>query len=237
MDKNYILTAPESLKYITDNMEKILNNKIVQYKKLFGINNLEKIKINYFDDIEKFKKFIYELRGKKESLPEYCVATFDNDMINAYIEKGILLNSIKYQRKLFLANHELFHILYKKYILKNDMSKRIVWYDEGMALFLSGENDNLLDIEKFKNFYLRVKSETLEIPNINKIQHGKEFFNEKYNGYDLSYLCVRYLNEILSDEEFKKLMSNFEKIKEYGESIINDMFSYYDNNLIYVNKK
>lgn len=232
MKETYILNAPESLKYITDNMDSILKKKIIQYKKIFKIEDLDTIQINYFDDIDKFRNFIYDIRGEKDSLPEYAVGTYDNEMINAYIEKDIPVESKKYRKKLYMANHELFHILYLKYILKNNCSKRIVWYDEGMAQFLSGEKDELLDTEKFKEYYLKVKKKTLVIPNLNNLKHGTSFRNENYNGYDLSYLCIRYVSEILSNEEFQNLMSDFDKIKVYGNEIANKMFKYFDEKLI-----
>ena len=227
MNKAYILNAPQSLKYITDNMHDILNDKIEQYKKIFKIKQLNPIQINYFDNIEEFRNFIYKIRGEKESLPEYATGTYDNGMINAFIKPNIDINSNDYKIKLYLANHELFHILYMQYILKNDYQKRIVWYDEGMAQFLSGEMDELLNIEKFKKFYLKVKNNTLVIPNLNEIEHGTNFCNNNYNGYDLSYLCIRYLREIMTNEEFQNLMSNFSKIKEYGINIVENMFAYY----------
>ena len=229
MNKAYILNAPQSLKYITDNMHDILNDKIEQYKKIFKIKQLNPIQINYCDNIGEFRNFIYKIRGEKESLPEYATGTYDNGMINAFIKPNIDINSNDYKIKLYLANHELFHILYMQYILKNDYQKRIVWYDEGMAQFLSGEMDELLDIEKFKKFYLKVKNNTLVIPNLNEIEHGTSFCNNNYNGYDLSYLCIRYLREIMTNEEFQDLMSNFSKIKEYGINIIENMFKYYDS--------
>lgn len=229
MNKAYILNAPQSLKYITDNMHDVLNDKIEQYKKIFKIKQLNPIQINYFDNIEEFRNFIYKIRGEKESLPEYATGTYDKGMINAFIKPNIDINSNDYKIKLYLANHELFHILYMQYILKNDYQKRIVWYDEGMAQFLSGEMDELLDIEKFKKFYLKVKNNTLVIPNLNEIEHGTSFCNNNYNGYDLSYLCIRYLREIMTNEEFQDLMSNFSKIKEYGINIVENMFAYYDS--------
>ena len=115
-----------------------------------------------------------------------------------------------------------------KYILKNDYSKRIVWYDEGMAQFMSGEKDIIVDKDDFKKFYLRVKENTKEIPNLNTLEHGNSFCNDKYNGYDLSYLCIKYLNDILNSKEFIKLMSDFSSIKKYGNDIVAKMFAYYD---------
>ena len=227
--EKYILNSPKSLNYITNKLDDILPQKINYYKKIFKIDNLEPIIINYFDDIDKFRNYIYNIRGTKDPLPSYAVGTYDNGMINAYIDPKIIINSSKYNKKLYLPCHELFHILYMKYILKDDFSKRIVWYDEGMAQFLSGEKDELLDENNFKKFYLKVRDNTLIIPNLNELNHGANFYNDSYNGYDLSYLCIRYLSEILDNANFQKLMSDFDRIKKYGNSILNDMFTYYDN--------
>lgn len=229
--KEYKLYSPDSLKYITDNMYNILISKIREYKELFDVEHLEQIQINYFDDKDKFRNYIYKLRGESKSLPEYATGTYDNDMVNTYIEKDIPMNSIKYQKRLYTANHELFHILYKKYILKGNYQNRIIWYDEGMAQFFSGEKDYILDKDSFKNFYSYVKGNTKYTPNLNIIKHGSSFVNDLYNGYDLSYLCVRYLSEILNSDEFKALLSNFDRIREYGTTIVENMFTYYDNKL------
>ena len=223
----YILNSFESLNYITDKLKYILPDKINEYKKIFKIDSLEPIKINYFDNINEFRKFIYELRGEKNTLPSYAVGTYDKGMINAYIDPNIVIDSPKYKKRLYLPCHELFHILYMRYILKNDNSKRIVWYDEGMAQFLSGENNELLDKDKFKLYFNKIKENTKIIPELNTLEHGKIFSNDNYDGYALSYLSIRYLNEILDEQKFYDLMSDFDQIKKYVNTIINDIFNYY----------
>ena len=40
---------------------------------------------NVFDDINKFREFIYDLRGENQTLPSYAKGTFDKGMINAFI--------------------------------------------------------------------------------------------------------------------------------------------------------
>ena len=214
----------DSLQELANSTVELLQNKIIEYKNLFNIKFDEQIIVNYFDNLEEFREFIYNIRGERESLPKYAKGTYDNGMVNAYIEPD---NQLK---RLYTASHELFHILYMKYILKNDYSKRIVWYDEGMAQFMSGEKYKYIDDGNFKNFYLRVKEQTITIPNLNILEHGNSFCNNEYNGYDLSYLCIKYLNDILNPDEFRKLMSDFSKIKEYGNDLIYKMFDYYDNN-------
>ncbi len=215
----------ESLEDLAQAALSLLDKKIIEYSIFFGVNIEEKINVNYFDTIEEFREFIYEIRGERDSLPEYAKGTYDNGMVNAFANPKFQL------KRLYTASHELFHILYMKYILNNDYSKRIVWYDEGMAQFMSGEKGSLNDDSVFKNFYMKVKEGTKVIPQMNTLEHGNSFDNEDYNGYDLSYLSIKYISEVLSAEQFKDLMSDFEKISQLGNNIINNMFSYYDEKL------
>ena len=216
----------DSLQELANATIELLQNKIIEYRKLFNIEFDDQIIVNYFDNIEEFRNFIYSIRGESESLPKYAKGTYDEGWINAYIEPDTQL------KRLYTSSHELFHIIYMKYILRNDYSKRIVWYDEGMAQFMSGEKDKYVDEECFKKFYLKVKEETKTIPNLNDLEHGNSFCNDEYNGYDLSYLSIKYLNDILNPVEFVKLMSDFSSIKKYGNDVVTEMFYYYDNKVL-----
>lgn len=215
----------DSLEDLAEATVQLLNKKIIEYRLFFESPISEQIVVNYFDTVEGFRKFIYEIRGERDSLPEYARGTYDNGMVNACVNPKFQL------KRLYTASHELFHILYMKYILNNDYSKRIVWYDEGMAQFMSGEKDSLNDDCLFKEFYLKVREETKVIPQMNSLEHGNSFVNEDYNGYDLSYLAIRYLSEVLSAEQFKDLMSDFSKISQLCDGIIQKIFSYYDEKL------
>lgn len=226
ISKNCIVNYPSSLKELSIETIQLLNEKIIEYEKIFKVKLNEPIIVNYFDDIEKFRKFIYDIR-QEESLPEYAKGTYDEGMVNAYIEPD------KQIKRKYTASHELFHIMYMKYILNNDYSKRIIWYDEGMAQFMSGEKEKYSNKEKFREYYLKIRSNTKTIPRLNKLIHGESFINDEYNAYDLSYLSIRYLSETLSKDEFNDLMSNYHKIKKYGEDIVEKMFKYYDKLFTY----
>lgn len=215
----------ESLEDLAQATISLLDKKIIEYNTFFDISIQEQIIVNYFDTVEEFREFIYKIRGERDSLPEYARGTYDNGMVNACVNPKFQL------KRLYTASHELFHILYMKYILNNDYLKRIVWYDEGMAQFMSGEKDSLNDNSIFKDFYMKVKEETKVTPQMDTLEHGNFFVNEDYNGYDLSYLAIKYLSDILSAEQFKDLMSDFKKISQLGDDIIQKMFSYYDEKL------
>lgn len=217
-----IINYSDSLDELASATVELLKTKSLEYKELFNITEMEVIKVNYFDTLNDFREFIYKLRGEKESLPEYAKGTYDNDMVNAYVDSKTQMD------KLYTASHELFHIFYMKYILKGNYENRIIWYDEGMAQFLSGEDKKLHQKDNFKEYYLKVKESTKIIPKLNELEHGDVFYNESYNGYDLSYLAIRYLNEIMSVNDFRALMSDFDKIKAIGNNVLNEMFNYFD---------
>ncbi len=224
----YKLYAPDTLKYITEPMNEILIKKITSLNSLFGITNFRKIQINYFDDLEKFRNFVKSFRGSEEnSLPEYARGTYDGGMINAYLDNNLIVGSKLYNSKLYMASHELFHIMYMELILKGDYGKRIVWYDEGMAQLMSGEKDYLLDNKSFSDYINMVLETTKEIPNLNNLSHGSNFQTSTYSGYDLSYIAVRFLEETLSDDDFKALMGDYEQIKKYGKNILEEVLDYY----------
>lgn len=223
----FILYSPDSLKYITDKIDNILDSSMNFYKVLFEINSFRKIQINFFDDLEGFRNFIYDLRGENESLPKYAKGTFDNGMINSYISPNLDINSRQYYKTLFLASHELFHIMYKELIWEKENKERIVWFDEGMAQLFSGENDYILNEDNFYNWFNNVLNKTHEIPNLNELRHGSSFDNEKYNGYNLSLLSVKYLYELLGQDEFKRLMHDNKMIIKYGKTIAKEAIDYY----------
>lgn len=224
-NNNFILYSPDTLKYITNNMEDILNNSLELYKKLFRIKEYRQVQINYFDDIISFRKFIYDLRKEKESLPKYAKGTFDKGMINAYIEKDIEINSDLYRKKLYMASHELFHIMYDELILKKYNYNRIVWFDEGMAEFFSGEYDKEIN-SNFDKWFIEVFKNTKKIPDLNKLDHGNNFETIEYSGYNLSLLSIKYLYDILGFNKLVKLLYS-NKIERYGKTIVKDAFEYY----------
>lgn len=128
-----------------------------------------------------------------------------------------------YIKKLYLASHELFHIMYQELVWNKENKPRIVWFDEGMAQYFSGEYNYDLSNENFENWFKTVIKNTKMFPNLN------EFETENYSGYRLSLLAVKYLYDKLSIEEFKKLMHNTDGILRYGSTVLNDAISYYND--------
>lgn len=224
---NFALYAPDSLNYITKNIENDLSNSLNLYKRIFNIDNYRKVQINYFDNLEEFRNFIYELRGEKESLPKYAVGTFDEGMINAYIEPNIIEGTPKYYKRKFMAPHELFHIMYNELISTKNNMQRIVWFDEGMAQLFSGEFQN--ELEDYDNFARNIISNTKVIPNLNELKHGRSFETEDYSGYKLSLIAVKYIYDKIGIEAFRELLFDKEKILDFGENVLKEIANNYNN--------
>ena len=229
LDKNQLdnemfsLYSPDSLKYVTNGIESYLTKSLNLYKKLFGITTFRKVQINYFDDLSKFRRFIHSLR-RTNTLPEYATGTFDRGMINAYVPKDLDIKSSGYLRKKYLASHELFHIIYKEEVYAKNDIPRIVWFDEGMAMLFSGERNDILRDENYESFLKEVKNQTKIIPNLNELSHGNSFKNKDYDGYNLSLIAVKNIYDKLGLEEFRKLLYNVDKIRDYGNTIITEIF-------------
>ncbi len=224
---NFVLYAPDSLNYITKDMESILSDSLTLYKNIFDIDNFRKVQINYFDNIDDFRNYIYDIRGEKESLPEYAKSTFDKGMINAFIQPNIIEGTPLFNYKKYNASHELFHIMYQELIWEKNNQERIVWFDEGMAQFFSGENNNEMNTG-FNDWFNKVKFNTKMIPNLNNLNHGNDFETNDYSGYKLSLLAVKYLYDKLGFNEFKKIISDNNRIIELGENVIQEAFNFYD---------
>lgn len=224
-----VLYAPDSLNYITGEMINKTIEKLPDIYNFFGINNFRKLQINLFDDLEKFRNFVLSMRDDKNSLPEYAKGTYDNGMVNTYVHPRIVKGSELYKQKIFSPSHELVHILYWELILKDNYAKRIVWLDEGLAQYLSGQKDDLQDVDNFKTYYLETINSTKILPNLNIINHNQGFVTEDYNGYNLSYLCVKYLFDTKSIEEIRKIVYSYEESIKIGNTILEEMFDYYKN--------
>ena len=116
---------------------------------------------------------------------------FNNNGVNCYIN----INGKKSEDDIIKAiMHEIVHHIYRFYI-ESDTTNRIIWFDEGLAINFSLQNDKYNDTDILKEFLNNKIFSIKNIPCINDLNHGKSFVNENYNGYDLSYLVVRYLIE------------------------------------------
>lgn len=206
----------DCLATITEQKQKILD--------FFGLDKFRKIEINLFDNQETFLKFIKSLRWQGARIPSYCKGTFDNFMVNYSLNPiDVSLNPNRYKSGVL---HECIHIIYNSIT-----DKRITWLDEGLTMNLSGEKNDLLDDKSLKA-YITQKILPMNLPsNMNQLTHGEMLVNEEYNGYDLSYLAVRYLLETKSKNEIHEIIRNSDKALELGKDVLPCAMSYYSNKL------
>ncbi len=192
------LFANEFINYYEENIERI--------KKELLIIEEAKLELTLTDDQEKVG-FVYG----KSSFSGF----FNNKGAFAYIN----LNGNKTKEYMFKGlMHELIHHLYKYYVYGKD-KERITWVDEGIAQFFSGQKDDLLDEEKYRIF-LEENLKQIDSINLNELNHDDRSFGNK-NGYNLSYIAIRYLYETHNHEEFIDIIKNKDTLIEIGSVIIN----------------
>lgn len=120
--------------------------------------------------------------------------------------------------------HEYIHLLYNEYITK----ERVVWLDEGIALNLSYEKNMLHDEKRFNDFMKNICLMKEYIGNMSNLSHENgNFVTDEYNGYDLSYICVKYLMKIYTKEEFNKLIRNNKAVSKIESTVLNDAIKFF----------
>ena len=124
--------------------------------------------------------------------------------------------------------HELTHHLYKNYVYGSN-KERITWVDEGIAQFISGQKEELRDEKIYKSFLEKNLDNTANI-DLNKLNHNDRSFGNN-NGYNLSYIAIRYLYETHNHEEFIDIIKSKERLLELGAIIIGNVKEDYGFNI------
>lgn len=227
------ILSSENLDYINDFIINATREKFDFYRKIFEVERLEKIRFVMYDSLEEFRNDYIKNNGKIP--PEYSRGYFKSKTNTSYIviDKVPIKNTPLWYKKIYTNSHEAFHLFYKKYIYGND---RIVWFDEGMAQFLSGENDNwLYDENKLRENFIIYNNSYIPIFNLNDRIQGNDSISDElifkrdnvFDGYRTSLFIIKYLEETKGMNFIIQLMKNNDEILKLGENIIDEMRNYY----------
>ncbi len=214
-DDNFIISYQDGLENLVNDFTCYYNKNIGLLLKRFHLKKINKFEVKLFSDKNLLGDIPYKLGD--------FAGFFNSKGINCYIN----INGKKNISDIIKAiMHEIVHHIYRFYIEEN-IEDRITWFDEGLAMNFSFDHDKYNNDNMFIQF-LNTKILTIKnIPCINDLSHGDRFINDDYNGYDLSYLVIRYLIEVNSEDEFYKIMKSKDKIKELGNNILLDSVKYY----------
>ena len=179
--------------------------------------NIERVKEELF--ISQKTKIIIDITDKKEKAGfVYGKSSFSGFFNDTGAFAYINLKGNKTKEYMFKGLiHELIHHLYKYYVYGKD-KERITWVDEGLAQFFSNQKEELKNKEKY-NFFLEENLKLIDNINLNELNHNDRSFGNN-NGYNLSYIAIRYLYETHSHEEFIEIIKSKEKLLEIGNVII-----------------
>ena len=184
-----------------------------------------RVKTYIYKDIESLR--IGLKRRYNKEYPPYMVACMvDEDKntprnINLYeppIQSEDSYSRKEYNRVVF---HELIH-----YITDFLYGKLPEWLTEGIAVYLDGSyKQDITNLIKLINIY--------QIPDISNMKDDTfvvqdEQGNTIYNGYDLSYIMIRYILEILGKDYLFNLLKNKEQIRLVEQTILTDAIEYFN---------
>lgn len=203
-NNNLIIFCSHNLESFSSEFVNYFNKNIEIIKEELSIVQETKLIVALTDDEEK-AGFVYgnsSFSGFFNDTGAFAYINLNGNKTKEYMFKGLM--------------HELIHHLYKYYVYGKD-KERITWVDEGIAQFLSGQKDDLKDEEKYNLFLEKnLKSNPIDL---NGLNHNDRSFGNN-NGYNLSYLAIRYLYETHNHEEFINIIKSKEKLLELGSVII-----------------
>lgn len=204
---------------------------------LYGLENFAREFIKYYDEhIEDIKNKL----GIKEDVKLIVALTDDEKQAGFVYDKSdfsgffndtgafayINPNGKRSKESIFKGlMHELTHHLYKYYVYGKD-KKRITWVDEGIAQLFSNQKDYLNNNDVYNTFLTENLSKNKDL-DLNKLNHDDKSFGYN-NGYNLSYIAIRYLYETNDFETFISIIGNYGILIQKGETILNDVYDYYD---------
>lgn len=203
-----IIYCSRGLKDLSYGFIDYYSNHIEFIKNVFGLCESIKVEI-YLTDDEKNVNFVYGKSSFSGFFTEFGVFAYvdiNGDKPNIYIIKGLM--------------HELIHHLYKYYVYGPD-NERITWVDEGIAQLFSGQKDEFKDNIKYSSF-VKDNIKSISDFNLNLLNHNDRSFGN-CNGYNLSYIAIRYLYENNSYEEFMRIIKNKELLLNYGAKILDSI--------------
>lgn len=179
--------------------------------------------------IIKYEKIIININYMKNNNDNIYGGTNFSGFFN---EKGadvyISLNNGFENNKIFKAiMHEITHHLYKYYVYGKN-NPRITWVDEGIAQFISNQFEEYNEDKVYNKFLLDNLSDINSF-NLNILNHNDRSFGNN-NGYNLSYIAIKYLYETNSHDEFIKIIKDKDLLLNIGTTIIDSIKKYYDIN-------
>ena len=170
-DSNFVINYQDNLEKLVTNFVCYYKNKINELLKKFYLGSIDKMEISLFSDKDLLSYIPYKLGD--------FAGFFNNNGVNCYIN----INGKKSEDDIIKAiMHEIVHHIYRFYI-ESDTSNRIIWFDEGLAMNFSLQNDKYNDDDNFKEFLVNKIFFIKSIPCINDLNHGGSFVNDNYNGY------------------------------------------------------
>ncbi len=225
-DKEIVDYAKEVMEYLVMKKKEILD--------FFGLDSFMKVGVVLYKDKEyivkyreQFGPFYYKV-GKNSGFFEY-------DRVLCYSD----FTKVSYDEAKRNVCHEFVHLVYQNAVQERINNARIVWVDEGLATYLSGQNDEMKDRYKFKEWYdNQVRKEGKEIPDISFLmQHGSDYgyfcdtVTNKYNGYVYGYLMIRYLVETMDKDELQAILRSKNRLLEIGEGLPERCVNYFNQQL------
>ncbi len=201
----YILTSQENKNKLNEQIKKC-ENKIEKIK--------FEIKENKNNSSDENNEKIAILKKEYEELQ----IQFENE--RSEFAKSVEIKIQKYNEKINKKSNELENIREEIKLLDQKFNEKHELFLDGLNNYLSRKNNNKKYIENQLNIYknrVKLKNETLESFNIEKINLKKDFFKLKHLlGIEKSYKSKYYIKKILMNEKIYHSLEEVGLLRQFA---------------------
>ena len=205
---NFIITSDIDIDYFDSIFNFVLKNEnnilnFFRLKKLPQKFNIIIMSYESFknEEIKRFGKVIDYIRGITDGSNHAVMILNINDQIEYTTHKDATLSDT-----LSMILHEAVHACH--YTVNNDLNQTI-WFREGLATNLSGQNYSLIDLSDCNFDLLK-----------------NDFNNYGKNNYAFSYTIVYYVLQSYNQEEVYRLIIDSEYLRKRSNEIFSEAKEY-----------
>lgn len=201
-----------------NHIEKVIESNRKRVLSFFGRKDMDSCYIHVFEDMAEIKRYLNDnCIMSYEEQPDYLcgVERLKKIFYLSYEDPYFKNNDYTQEDYDKVIVHEFIHLVEDKIFPRHPE-----WLSEGIACYLSGQYKN--GPEYVMDNYVK----NYKMPDIKDLK-GETFKTDNYDGYDLSYLMVCYLIEILGKKEFVEMLKDRSQIEYIETKVLQETLEFY----------
>lgn len=224
LDSEYIeILIPERFVEFGNRVLDFSTKKVKEYLDFFKEDSYgTKIKASYFVKREDFLQRIKDIKSPGDNMPpSWATGCFYGG------ETQILMDEDDIEFSFYTLIHEIFHLMFGKFVYNKNKVNRVIWLDEALAGNFDTTTERLIENGRFKQLIDKYYHCDC-LPTMENFDFSDGVFTtEEYNGYELFKIIGRYLIEKYNKDELLEYVNDYDKVIKDSKNILRDSLEYF----------